>query len=56
MNDSFLDKEGLTHLWNQIIARLNGKISQEDLDNLISVEDIDTICGGSIQHAEDVMF
>lgn len=30
----FLDKTGLAHLWNQIIARLNGKASVEDLTAL----------------------
>ena len=27
----FLDKTGLVHLWNQIIARLNGKVEREEL-------------------------
>lgn len=27
----FLDKNGLAHLWNHIIARLNGKADKEDL-------------------------
>lgn len=27
----FLDKTGLAHLWNQIIARLNGKVEREEL-------------------------
>ena len=30
----FLDKTGLAHLWNQIIARLNGKAEKSELDNL----------------------
>lgn len=30
----FLDKDGLAHFWNQIIARLNGKVEKEELDNL----------------------
>ena len=30
----FLDKTGLAYLWNQIIARLNGKASVEDLETL----------------------
>lgn len=29
---SFLDKTGLAHLWNQIIARLNGKANTEDVN------------------------
>lgn len=28
----FLDKTGLAHLWNQIIARLNGKANIEDVN------------------------
>lgn len=28
----FLDKTGLTHLWNQIIARLDGKANQADVN------------------------
>lgn len=30
----FLDKTGLAHLWNHIVARLNGKAEKSDLDNL----------------------
>ena len=30
----FLDKAGLAHLWNHIVARLNGKAEQEALDEL----------------------
>lgn len=28
----FLDKTGLAHLWNHIVARLNGKVEREELD------------------------
>ena len=30
----FLDKTGLAHFWNQIIARLNGKAEKSELDSL----------------------
>ena len=42
---SFLDKEGLIHLWNQIIARLNGKVERAEFET--EVERLDS--KGSIQ-------
>ena len=30
----FLDNNGLAHLWNQIVARLNGKAEKSELDAL----------------------
>ena len=32
----FLDKEGLAYFWQQIVARLNGKVEREELDELDS--------------------
>lgn len=49
-------QNALTGTQGQVIQiDANGKAAAVDL-NLITVEDIDTICGGAIQYAEDVMF
>lgn len=34
---SFLDKTGLTHLWDKILAIINTKAEQSELDNLESM-------------------
>ena len=44
---SFLDKEGLIHLWNQIIARLNGKIEREEFET--EIERLDSKPSVSVQ-------
>jgi hypothetical protein len=42
----------------ETIARASAYYTKSEIDNLelITVDDIDTICGGSIQYAEDVTF
>ena len=49
----FLDKLGLQRLWAHIVAKLGSKIDRDELIE-ITDNDIDAICGASIQAAEDV--
>lgn len=63
----FLDKEGLAHFWNHVVARLNNKVEREELvelENTLRAEiggntaitdtKIDEICGAAIYSSSEV--
>lgn len=47
----FLDKTGLQQVWTFIQAQLNAKANADDV---ITTDEINAICGATIEMAEDV--
>lgn len=45
----FLDKTGLAHFWNQIIARLNGKAELADVTSSVSSHNVNTSAHNDIR-------
>ena len=63
----FLDKIGVIRLWQHILAKISVKADKTELSNyytkteiddleLITIDDIDTICGANIVNGSEVTY